>query len=244
MPNVLPDVPTSGLTQAHGDFMSTWELDPARPVILVPVRVFQVKGVEIAVALLAAVRRACARRGEPAPYLLVFGSLGEDPAYSVEVLDATERHEAGSDVRFLGGVPLGTHRDSAGNWRLDEVDLLRIAQATGGGVFFTPNRPDVESVGLGPALAAVAGLPCAATDFHAFDEIYGEDFRYVPVRPAEGLDVAGEQFAAWMAARRDGEPWFTAAAEFNRRRVAARFPAGPWRHLWHELLASEATAPA
>jgi glycosyltransferase involved in cell wall biosynthesis len=238
VPNVLPAVPTGELEERHHEFIARHGIDPVRPVILVPARVFRVKGVEISVALLAAVRKACLRRGAPVPYLLVFGDLGEDPEYSREVLAAVEEFAVHDDIRFLGGVPLGTHRDRTGHWRLDEVDLLRIADRTDGGVFFTPNRSDVESVGLGPALAAVAGLPCAVTGFDVFDEVYGKDFHHVHVQWDAELDAAGEQFTDWLVGRRAGAEWVREAMEFNHGRVVDRFPTWPWRALLGELVAA------
>jgi hypothetical protein len=64
---------------------------------------------------------------------------GEPTALMVDAVEAL-----GHPPVFFGGVPLGSHRDRKGKWRLDEVDLLRIADNTDGGVFFTPNRTDVE----------------------------------------------------------------------------------------------------
>ncbi|MBP2473696.1 hypothetical protein JOF53_002568 [Crossiella equi] len=233
VPNVLPRVPEGGLTDVHREFLAQQDLTPDRPVVLVPVRVFRVKGVEISVRLLAALREAAHRRGEPAPALLVFGDLGEDPEYSEEVLAAVAETGTAADIRFLNGVPLGTHRDATGTLRLDEVDLLRLARETGGAVLFTPNRPDVESVGLGPALAAVAGIPSAVTAFDAFTDVYGQDFHSVRIGP--DLAAAAEELLSWSQGRREGACWATGALDANRERVAELFPEGPWLALLEEL---------
>ncbi|MFH8409875.1 hypothetical protein ACH4FX_34615 [Streptomyces sp. NPDC018019] len=241
VPNILPRVPVGPLEPRHEQFLDGLELDPRRPILLNPVRVFRVKGVEIALELLAAARAACADRGLPAPYLLVFGSLAEDPSYADEVLRTVRRLDLLPDVRFLDGVPLCSVRDGAGSWRLDEIDLLRTAAASGGGVVFTPNTDDVETVGLGPALAAVAGLPCASTSYAAFAPTYGKDFSVVPVdpRPA-GMARSGDELVTAMQANRAGEPHMADVLRRNRRIVDRRFPTGPWAKLLTEL--AEGTA--
>ena len=122
-----------------------------------------------------------ASRGLAVPYLLVFGSLHEDPGYARQVVDTVHRLGLDDDdVRFLGGVPLGSCRDSSGQWHLDEIDLLRLAAASNGGVLFTPSVPDVETIGLGPGLAAAASVPCLTTTYDAYDRVYGPDFRFLP----------------------------------------------------------------
>lgn len=232
--NVLPAVPNQGLVERHYEFLAQLGIEPSRPIVLAPVRVFPVKGVEISIALLASLGRASLRRGEPMPYLIVFGSLREDPEYAQEVIAVANAEGVRADVRFLNGVPLGSHQDPTGRWHLDEVDLLSIAKATGGAVFFTPNRPDVESVGLGPALATIANLPCAVTSFNAFAEIYGADFRCVHVEPSE-LSGAGEEMLDWIIGCRVGAERFLEAMAFNRSRVMIRFPTRPWHELLREL---------
>jgi len=236
VPNVLPTVPYKRLEERHHKFLTQLDVDLRRPVVLAPVRVFRVKGVEISISLLAAVRNASRHRNEPPPYLFVFGDLDEDPDYAHDILATAEREGVQTDVRFLDGVPLSSHQDTAGRWHLDEVDLLRISVASGGGVFFTPNRPDVESVGLGPALAAVAGVPCAVTPYNAFDEVYGSDFARVQVYP-DRLWQAGDEFLDWMIARRQGEHKIQALLDANRDRVLQRFPCEPWQTLLRNMAA-------
>jgi len=229
VPYVLPAVPVGELSERHHQFLSQRNLDPGRPVILAPVRVFRVKGVEIAVSLFAALRRACERRGEPVPYLLVFGTLDEDPEYTTEVLATVDREQVGDDLRFLGGVPVTSYQDPAGTWMLDEIDLLNIASTTDGGVFYTPNQPDVESVGLGPALAAAARLPFAATSYNAFDGAYGTRLAHVRVNGRDDIVRAANEFSEWLAGKRRGDRAVLAALAANAGEIQRHFPDGPTR---------------
>jgi glycosyltransferase involved in cell wall biosynthesis len=233
VPNVLPEV-GAGIGDAHHEFLLQHGLTTDRPLILVPVRIFRVKGVEISVRLFAALRQIMRDRGEPAPCLLVFGSLGEDPEYTQDVLAVVDETGVGEDIRFLDGVPLSSHRGADGRWRLDEIDLLRLCAASYGGVFFTPNRPDVESVGLGPALAAVAGLPAASVTYTAAREMYGGEFEQLEV-DVNRLDVAAAQFAGLLAANRAGDNRVRRMLEVNRQAVRLRFPEQPWRDLLHDM---------
>ena len=107
MPNILPSIP-AGLDGRHAVFRRQHQLDPGRPVLLNPVRVFHIKGVHLAVEVLAVLRREARSRGLAVPYLLVFGSLHEDPDYARQVVDTVHRLGLEDDVRFLGGVPLGS----------------------------------------------------------------------------------------------------------------------------------------
>ncbi|WP_147455177.1 glycosyltransferase family 4 protein [Saccharothrix australiensis] len=225
--NVLPVVPDGPLEERHHDFLDRHGIARDRPVVLGPVRVFAVKGVEISVEVFAGMRAECARAGVPDPVLVVFGSLAEDPEYAEVVRRAVGRHGVGDAVLFLDGVPLSSAPDRHGRWRLDEVDLLRVGRASGGAVLFTPNRDDVETVGLGPALAALAGLPCAVTAYQAFEEHFGADFRRVVVTPGRAA-AAGAELVRRMVAIRDGDEGAAADLEANLRRVRERFPDGPW----------------
>ncbi len=66
-------------------------------------------------------------------------------------------------------------------------------------MLFTPSQPDIDTVGLGPALSAVAGVPCAVTAFDCFAEVYGESFARIDVEPTRAGSGGG-----WRgAARRD-----------------------------------------
>ncbi len=243
VPNVLPSVPEAALTDRHRVYLAGLHVDPTRPVILAPVRLFHVKGVEISVELLRAVHDVCRDRALAPPYLFVFGSLDEEPDYAVTVLDTARRCGLTEDIRFLDGVPLGSHRTDAGGWVLDEIDLLTICAATGGGVFFTPNCPDVESVGLGPALAAIAGVPCAVTSFTALHAIYGAAHRFATVDPSHDLRGAAEEFVDLMDGGRAGDEKVRAALRRNQAQVLDRFPTMPWRELLDRMTAAIASGP-
>jgi hypothetical protein len=237
IPYVLPEIPAAAPPATDAEFLAQQRIPPGTPVVVAPVRVFRVKGAEIAVELIAHARREAARRGDPLPVLLVFGSLDEDPDYAKVVLAALAASGDPDGVRFLGGVPLATFRDAGGSLHLDEVSLLRIAVASKGGLCYTPNRSDVESVGLGPALAAAAGLPFAATSFDALAVAYGPGLDYVRVPAGQPLDQAGARLAEWLAGFRAADPGVLAALDRNRQIIAERFPADPTRALLRAMAA-------
>lgn len=186
--NLLPRVPGHEIEARHREFAAEQGLEAGRPVLLDPVRVFRIKGVDVALRLLAEMKDAAHATGEPVPYLLVFGGLDEDPVYAREVLELGAALGVEEDVRFLDGVPLTSSREPGGGWRLDEVDLLRVACASSGGVVFTPGVTDVETVGLGPGLAAMAGLPCLTTEYDVFEPVYGPEFWRVRIGNVSRLD--------------------------------------------------------
>ncbi len=228
LPNVLPTVDGEGLQDRHTEFLAQRGLDPARPPLLVTVRMFRVKGVEISVALLAEVKRLCQSRGTPVPYLLVFGSMDEDPPYAREVVALARELDVMDDIVFLDGVPLASHPGPDGRWRLDEVDLLRLCRAGSGAVLFTPNTPDVESVGLGPALAAVAGVPCAVTPYTCFEDFYGPRSSCVIVR-GPGMADAARELLELMDRTADGDPRVRRGLDQDRDHVLGSFDPQPWR---------------
>jgi glycosyltransferase involved in cell wall biosynthesis len=220
--------------QGHRSFLARLRLRQDRPIVLCPVRIFRVKGVEIAVRFFEALVKACEDRGDSRPYLLVFGSLDEEPTYANEIVNLVRQRELADDVRFLDGVPLWSHRDRFGEWQLDEIDLLYLCSRSYGGVVFTPSRKDVESVGLGPALAGVAAVPCAITDYHAFSEVYGSSYHAVRFS-VSALSASAEEFARCMTAcRRDGSH-ILRQVRANGELLKALFPTDPWRDLLHMM---------
>ncbi|GAA3601668.1 glycosyltransferase [Kineosporia mesophila] len=237
VPNVLPEVPAGPLEDRHHEFLRQQGISPDRPILLNPVRVFRVKGVEIALDVLAGARQG---NDGQAPVLLVFGGLSEDPVYAQEVVAKARSLGLEQDLRFLEGVPLRSYLDGTGRWHLDEVDLLRLATAGRGGVVFTPNLPDVETVGLGPALAAVAGIPCAVTDYDAFVPTYGKDFWTVRVGPsAQDAQRAGREL---MTVLRTRPAELEDRLRRNRQVAQENFPTGPWVDLLRELTAAAGPA--
>lgn len=249
--NLLPSVPDGELEARHREFVAQQGLQEGRPVLLDPVRVFRIKGVDVAVRLLAEMRDAALAADEPVPYLLVFGGLDEDPEYAREVTALCARLGVGDDVRFLDGVPLTSVQEegsaagsqegsgAGGAWRLDEVDLLRVAAASHGGVVFTPGVTDVETVGLGPGLAAMAGLPCLTTEYDVFEPVYGPEFWRVRMdtSPASVREGAAA-FVRALAGFRRGESALGSRLEANRKIVEDRFPRAPWTRFWRELKAA------
>jgi glycosyltransferase involved in cell wall biosynthesis len=163
--------------------------------------VFPVKGIEISIQVFAAMQKLCRTRSLPIPYLLIFGDPKEDPKYAAELSALAEETQAIRDIRFLGGVPLCSGIYRGFPW-LDEKDLLRIAAMTHGGVLFTPCVAMVESVGLGPALASVAGVPCAVTTFNALQRVYNGGLHCVHVdfENQDGVDAAAREFLDMLLA--------------------------------------------
>jgi len=232
LPNLLPELEPGPVSDRHREFLAAHDIGAGRPVLLAPVRVWRPKGADIAIALLAQVRAQALRASEPLPCLLIFGSLAEDPPFAAELDAQARRLGVWPDVRWLDGVPLVSCRDDAGRWHLDEADLLKLAASTGGAVLFTPSQPDIDTVGLGPALSAVAGVPCAVTAFNCFAEVYGEQFARIDVEPTEqGLRTAGAALHAAMRACRRNDPAAVAELSGNARIVAQRFGSGGWRDL-------------
>ncbi|EKD16000.1 group 1 glycosyl transferase [Drepanopeziza brunnea f. sp. 'multigermtubi' MB_m1] len=221
-----------------GDFELLEGVGHGRPVLLCPNRIFPVKGIEISIRVLAAVKEACVKRGLPAPYLLIFGDPEEDPAYAAE-LQALGREEGlVDDIRFLGGVPLcsGFKGSKA---MLDEKDLLRLAAATHGGVVYTPNTTNVESVGLGPALASIAGLPFVVSKFNALRQVYGDDLQgvFLDTSGPQGFELAAESFVDMMEASKLGSATrgqhmdWSKMAQQNKTLMLKKFPLRPWKDL-------------
>ena len=230
--NVLPSIPP-GIEQHHREFARQLGLDLERPIIINPVRIYPVKGVNQAMRFHREVLNECVRRSLPLPYLLIFGSLDEDPEYANELL--TLRNELGTEehLRFLGGVPLETLRADSGDWHLDEIDLLRLARVTNGGVVFTPSVSDFETVGLGPGLAAAAEIPAVSTRYNAFDEVYGAaGVTCTTFEPdGTGMTKAANEFVELLARLARQDEVLIAELRRNREVVESIFPADPWRDL-------------
>ena len=234
--NVLPCVPP-GIEQHHREFSRQFGFDLASPILVSPVRIYRVKGVSQALRFHAEVVDECLRRSLPPPYLLVFGDLNEDPEYADELITLRDELATEKYVRFLGGVPLQTTREDNGEWRFDEVDLLRLARATNGGVVFTPSVSDFETVGLGLGLAAAAEIPAVSTRYNAFDEVYGAALVTCTTFEPDGtgMSKAAMEFVDVLGrfARQDAD--LIAELKRNRQAVDSLFPADPWRELLGSL---------
>jgi hypothetical protein len=235
VPNILTSVSPVAMGSAQFEFARHHDLDLRRPIVLNPVRVYNPKGVHIAIRLLAEMIAAAKRRGVAVPYLLIFGSMREDPLYAKSVQMLAHSLNVDSEIRFLDGVPYTTHRTVSGEPRLNERELLKLSIGSYGGIIFTPSVPDYEAVGLGLGIAAVARLPCAVTEYNAFEGIYGSDYEYTPVSNDRITDDA-ERFLDKLQRFREADPVLLDGLAKNQQRVTDTFPVGPWRDLWSELL--------
>src|SRR5260370_14310545 len=142
----------------------------------------------------------------------------------------------GAHMRFLDGVPVTSYCESSGTWHLDEIDLLNLALQTNGAIAFTPAVDDVESVGLGPALAAKWGLPFVASNYKAFDQVYGNSIHCIKIQPTEtGAALAGEQLNDCLRRLRSKDKEWMAWLAHNQSVIAKRFPDLPWEDLLRRL---------
>lgn len=233
-PNVLPDVSKASSDEYINRHLSRLGISPGRRIVINPVRLFHVKGVHLAVQVLAHMRRLAVESGDPEPALVVFGGLEEDVAYATRVLSLVKELELEDHVVFADGVPL-TSDFSGASTRLDEIDWLRAAQMSGGGVVFTPDPADVETVGLGPALAAIAGMPVLRTEYAVFESIYGRDFESIVLNPP--YDAAEFERAAvrFWEALKTRSPDDLRRLETNAEVCFAQFDATKWSGFWDEL---------
>jgi hypothetical protein len=236
VPNILPREPSAQLAERHYVFAERWGLDLRAPLLLSPVRVFSVKGIELSLALLPELARIIRARGGLHPQLLVFGSLQEEPAYARRVVKEAADLGVLDQVRFLDGVPLTSHHAADGSWSLDELDLLSLASATNGAVLFTPSVADVETIGLGPALAALACLPCVVTPYNAYESFYRGALTDIRMSPDQhGISAAAEELSGLMNGRGSRDATVLARLEANRTALGELFPTGPWLGLLRDM---------
>lgn len=153
--------------------------------------------------------------------------MNEDPEYASELMEQVEFLKLHDDLIFLDEVPLQTYQDEENRWHLDEIDLLIICHALSGAILFTPNVDNVESVGLGPALAAIAGVPCAVTPYSAFTEFYGHEYHHIKVLQDHPRDAAQQLFES-MCCHAVGDENLKTLLANNKLLVQKRFPQTPW----------------
>ncbi|CZS90584.1 hypothetical protein WAI453_004108 [Rhynchosporium graminicola] len=223
-----------------------------RAILLCPNRIFPVKGIEISIEVMAAIKDISIKRGLPVPYLFIFGDPEEDPEYAAELRILS--HELGltDNIRFLGGVPLCSKVNGT-RAMLDEKDLLRLATVTNGGIIYTPNKADVESVGLGPALASTAGIPCLVSKFNALDQVYGDGLNVIRLDLSSrgGFEAAAEAFVEWMvvsklepgSGSRSQRGTWSEMAQQNRDLMKKKFPRMPWKNLLLRIAAQGGVRP-
>ncbi|CNH82773.1 glycosyltransferase family protein [Yersinia mollaretii] len=234
IPNILPTIELSGLKEMHSEFLSQHNIPTGSAVVIVPVRVFRVKGIEISISVFSELFNIYQEKALGTPKLLIFGNMNEDPEYAAELKAQVEYLNLDNEIIFLNEVPLQTYKDTDNRWYLDEIDLLKICHALSGAVLFTPNVENVESVGLGPALAAIAELPCAVTHYSAFTEFYGAEYQHIKVIPNHPRDAA-QQLFEWMHPHTTGEEKMKMRLVRNKRLVQEKFPQGPWERFIHQL---------
>ena len=234
IPNILPCMDKSGFNDIHSEFLNQHNIPAGSSIIIVPVRVFRVKGIEISINVFSALLNIYKNKGFPPPKLLIFGNMNEDPEYAHCLKVQVDELLLTNDIIFLDEVPLQTYKSEDNKWYLDEVDLLIICHALSGAVLFTPNVENVESVGLGPALAAIASIPCAVTEYTAFTEFYGSEYYHIKVRP-DSPNEAAQQLFEWMRMQAAGETEIKIRLSSNKILVNSKFPKGPWQDFIHKL---------
>jgi glycosyltransferase involved in cell wall biosynthesis len=243
VPNVLPKISedlSPRTLRMLSDFLESnhvvANISDCPPIILCPVRIFPVKGVEISIRVFACIRKRYREVGKKSPFLFIFGDPEEDPTYAAELHELARSEGVLDGVRFLGGVPLYSHEGTRGP-KLDEKDLLTLCSITKGGVLFTPKVTGVESVGLGPALASLVGVPCVVSEFNALKTVYGDGFNCVRLK-AERKDSYIEAARAFVELAEPSTSdqvgskvaWQDMAKE-NREALANIFPESPWKEL-------------
>ncbi|CNH30325.1 Uncharacterised protein [Yersinia massiliensis] len=227
IPNILPEIEHPDFRERHAAFLSQHHIPTGSTVILVPVRVFRVKGIEISISVFNELLNIYSEKSLCKPKLLIFGNMNEDPEYASELMEQVEFLKLHDDLIFLDEVPLQTYQDEENKWHLDEIDLLIICHALSGAVLFTPNVDNVESVGLGPALAAIAGVPCAVTPYSAFTEFYGHEYHHIKVLQDHPRDAAQQLFES-MHCHASGDENLKTLLANNKLLVQKRFPQTPW----------------
>lgn len=112
-------------------FCSEWQLEAERPFVLAPVRIFHVKGVDVTIRWFSYLKEAVSKQARRAPYLLVFGAVGQEPAYGQHCRELALSLGLESDIVWLDGVPVSPLvRD--GRLVPSEAELLTMARATRG----------------------------------------------------------------------------------------------------------------
>jgi glycosyltransferase involved in cell wall biosynthesis len=245
--NVLPRIEHKQISLAKlelfSGFLKSINVNPdiisCTPILLCPVRVFYVKGIDLSIRAFAAIRDVYCRLRKPCPYLLIFGDPDEEPEHASVLYELVKAEGVADYVRFLGGVPLYTHIGPTGP-RLDERDLLLLCKLSKGGVLYTPKVANVESVGLGPALAAIAEVPCLVTDFNALSTVYGNSLHISTLKNLWQEDFAqsADEFVTFLldeGPKDDRDKGWASKATENNVIILKTFPERPWMDLLLKL---------
>ncbi|MFA3777338.1 hypothetical protein [Yersinia sp. 1652 StPb PI] len=235
IPNILPSIDVSAFSKIHIDFLNQYNIAIDSSIVIVPVRVFRVKGIEISISVFNKLLDIYKEKKLPTPKLLIFGNMNEDPEYAHDLKEQVKKYNLDNSIIFLDEVPIKTYKDKDNKWHLDEIDLLIICHTLSGAVLFTPNVENVESVGLGPALAAIAGIPCAVTQYTAFTEFYGTEYHHIKVIPEHPRDAA-QQLFEWMQLHAAEADEIKTLLANNKKFVQSKFPREPWCKFMHKLL--------
>ncbi|WP_174851184.1 glycosyltransferase family 4 protein [Yersinia artesiana] len=234
IPNILPSIDESGFNKIHSEFLNQHNIAAGSTIIIAPVRVFRVKGLEISIDIFNSLLNIYKEKDLLLPKLLIFGNMNEDPEYADYLKEQVNILHLNDDIIFLDEVPLQTYRNKNNKWCLNEVDLLIICHALSGAVLFTPNVKNVESVGLGPALAAIYTIPCAVTEYSAFTEFYGSEYHHIKVDPDFPRDAA-QQLFEWMCMHAAGEIGIKMQLVSNKLLIQSKFPINPWQDFIYQL---------
>lgn len=177
-----------GLAPATLGLIEALELQAAAPVLLTPARVMPRKNLELAVRVVAELRRS----GEDARLLLTGAPDPHDAGSRAHLEALRTLARAGDESRRAdGGVHLLVNGRPA--WRSPRVvaDLFRVADA-----LFLPSRE--EGFGLPILEAGVSRLPVICADIPALRELAGEDATYVD--PDADPSAAAAQVRGRLAA--------------------------------------------
>ena len=188
-----------GLSPATLGLMDTLDLHAAAPVLLTPARVMPRKNLDLAIRVVAELRRS----GEDARLLLTGAPDAHEPG-ARDQLDALRTlAKAGvGGQRVDGGVHLLV--DGRPAWRSPRVvaDLYRVADA-----LFLPSRE--EGFGLPVLEAGVSRLPVICADIPALRELAGDDATYVDP------DADPAAAAELVMGRLDADPAYRLAARMR-----------------------------
>jgi glycosyltransferase involved in cell wall biosynthesis len=184
-----------GLAPTTRQLIDTLNLSGADPVLLTPARVTPRKNLELAVRVVAELRRT----GDDARVLITGAPDPHDPH--------AEAYLGSLREQIAATAPDGVHLlvDGPRAWRSKRVvaDLFRVADA-----LFLPSRD--EGFGLPILEAATARLPILCADIPALRELAGDDATY--------FDPAGDAaaVAAVVRARLGSDPAHRLAARVRR----------------------------
>jgi len=181
----------------------------AAPILLLPVRLTPRKNVELALEMLAHLRRYLPRAA-----LVITGPLGAHNAdnrkYFDALLDLRRRLQLEGSAHFLAEL--------RGTLLPDAViaDFYRLAD-----VLFLPSRE--EGFGLPVLEAGLAGLPIFCSDIPALRVLGSKYATYFPP------DMPAEDLAELVAARLSSNPRYCLRAEFRQRYT--------WERIYAEMIA-------